>query len=67
MVARESYVTSFANNKACHYWGLAATSSTIAHYIALIGERGTIKATSILPYLSTINGIFRDHGAEHVA
>jgi hypothetical protein len=39
----------------------------MARYIAWIGERSTIKTTSLQPYLSTMNGFFRDHGAEAVA
>jgi hypothetical protein len=39
----------------------------MAHYIAWIGDRGTIEATSLQPYLSTVNGFFKDHGAEYVA
>jgi hypothetical protein len=46
---------------------LAATSAPMARYIAWIGERGTIKATSLQPYLSTLNGFYKDHGAEPVA
>jgi hypothetical protein len=30
---------------------LAATAATMARYIAWIGKRGTIKATSLHPYL----------------
>jgi hypothetical protein len=39
----------------------------MARYIAWIGERGTIKATSLQPYLSTVKGFFKDHGAESFA
>jgi hypothetical protein len=46
---------------------LAATAATMARYIAWIGERGTIKATSMQPYLSLVNGFFKDHGAKPVA
>jgi hypothetical protein len=46
---------------------LATTAATMARYIAWIGERGTIKATSLQPYLSTMNGFFKDHGAVLVA
>jgi hypothetical protein len=45
---------------------LAATAATIARYIAWIGERGTRNATSLQPYLSLVNGFFRDHGVEPV-
>jgi hypothetical protein len=46
---------------------LAATAATMARYIAWIGERGTIKGTSLHPYLFAVNGFFKDHGAEQVA
>jgi hypothetical protein len=46
---------------------LVATTATMARYIAWIGERGTIKATSMQPYLSPVSGFFKDHGAEPVA
>jgi hypothetical protein len=39
----------------------------MARYIAWIGEGGTIKATRMQPYLSAVNGFFKDHGAEPVA
>jgi hypothetical protein len=39
----------------------------MARYIAWIGERGTIKATSMQPYLSAVKGFFKDHGADPVA
>jgi hypothetical protein len=39
----------------------------MARYIAWIGERGTIKATSLQPHLFAMNGFFKDHGAETVA
>jgi hypothetical protein len=51
----------------CMGQDLAATAATVARYIAWIGERGIIKATSLQPYLSTLNGFFRDHGHEPVA
>jgi hypothetical protein len=43
---------------------LAVTAATMARYIARIGERCTIKATSLQPYLSAVSGFFKDHGAE---
>jgi hypothetical protein len=46
---------------------LAATAATMARYIAWIGERGTIKATSLQPYLSATNAFLQDHGADPVA
>jgi hypothetical protein len=39
----------------------------MARYIAWIGERGTIKVTSLQLYLLAVNGFFKDHGAEQVA
>jgi hypothetical protein len=38
----------------------------MARYIAWIGERGTIKASSLQPYLLPVNGFFKDHGAEPI-
>eukprot|EP00873_Tetraselmis_striata_P004168 jgi/Tetstr1/424432/TSEL_001453.t1 len=43
------------------------TAATVARYIAWQGLRGTVKAASLQPYLSAINGFYRDHGAEPVA
>jgi hypothetical protein len=43
----------------CEKQGLpppAAAAATMARYIAWIRERDTIKATSMQPYLSTVNG-----------
>jgi hypothetical protein len=45
---------------------IAATAATMARYVAWIGESGTIKATSLQPYLSVVNGFLRDHGPEPV-
>eukprot|EP00873_Tetraselmis_striata_P000837 jgi/Tetstr1/421101/TSEL_012145.t1 len=46
-------------------WG--PTTATVARYIAWQGLRGTVKAASLQPHLSAINGFYRDHGAEPVA
>jgi hypothetical protein len=46
---------------------LAATAATMAPYIAWIRERGTIKVTSLQPYLSTMSSFFKVYGAEPVA
>jgi hypothetical protein len=46
---------------------LAAIAATMARYIAWIVERGTIQATSMQPYLSSVNMFFKDHGAEPFA
>jgi site-specific recombinase XerD len=37
---------------------LAAKTATMARYIAWIGQRGTIKATSLQACLSAVNGFF---------
>eukprot|EP00873_Tetraselmis_striata_P013662 jgi/Tetstr1/433926/TSEL_023103.t1 len=46
---------------------LGGTAATVARYIAWQSLRGTVKAASLQPYLSAINGFYRDHGAEPVA
>jgi site-specific recombinase XerD len=46
---------------------LAVTAAAMARYIAWIRERGTIKATSLQPYLSAMSGFFKVYGAEPVA
>eukprot|EP00873_Tetraselmis_striata_P012256 jgi/Tetstr1/432520/TSEL_021893.t1 len=46
---------------------LGGTAATVARYIAWQGLRGTVKTASLQPYLSAINGFYRDHGAEPVA
>jgi hypothetical protein len=46
---------------------LAATAATMPGYIAWIGKRGTIKATSLQPCLSAVDGFFKDHGTKPVA
>jgi hypothetical protein len=56
--------------KLCEEQGLpplAATAAIMARYIDWIGERGTIKATGMQPYLSAMNGFYKVHGAEPVA
>eukprot|EP00873_Tetraselmis_striata_P045582 jgi/Tetstr1/465846/TSEL_010466.t1 len=45
---------------------LGGTAATVARYIAWQGLRETVKAASLQPYLSAINGFYRDHGAEPV-
>jgi hypothetical protein len=39
----------------------------MASYVAWLGQLGTIKAARLQPYLSAINGFFKDHGFEAVA
>ena len=39
----------------------------IARYIAWLGERGTVAATSMQPYLSAINKFLQDHARPPVA
>eukprot|EP00873_Tetraselmis_striata_P026062 jgi/Tetstr1/446326/TSEL_033869.t1 len=46
---------------------LGATAATVARYIAWQGLRGNVTAASLQPYLSAINGFYRDHSAEPVA
>jgi hypothetical protein len=46
---------------------LAATPAHMARYVAWLGQLGTIKASSIHPYLSAVNGFFKDHGREAIA
>jgi len=46
---------------------LAATPAHMARYVAWLGQLGTIKASSLQPYLSAVNGFFKDHGLEAVA
>eukprot|EP00873_Tetraselmis_striata_P006616 jgi/Tetstr1/426880/TSEL_017093.t1 len=46
---------------------LGGTAATVARYIAWQGLRGTVMAACLQPYLSAINGFYRDHGAEPVA
>jgi hypothetical protein len=46
---------------------LVATPAHMARYVAWLGQLGTIKASSLQPYLSAVNGFFKDHGLEAVA
>jgi hypothetical protein len=46
---------------------LAATPAHMARHVAWLGQLGTAKASSLQPYLSTVNGIFKDHGLEAIA
>ena len=46
---------------------LDVSSVDIARYIALLGERGTVPATSMQPYLSAINKFLQDHARPPVA
>jgi hypothetical protein len=46
---------------------LEATPAHIARYVAWLGPLGTIKASSIQPYLCAVNGFFKDRGLEAVA
>jgi hypothetical protein len=39
----------------------------MARYITWLGQLGTIKASSSQPYMSSVNGIFKDHGVEAIA
>jgi hypothetical protein len=46
---------------------LDATPAHMARYVAWLGQLGTIKASSLQPYMSAVNGFFKDHGLEAVA
>ena len=46
---------------------LDATTTSIVRYLAWLGDRGTVKYSSLQPYLSAINKYFADHGKEPVA
>jgi hypothetical protein len=46
---------------------LATTPVDIARYIAWLGLRGTVSATSLTPYLSAINRFLQDHALPPVA
>jgi hypothetical protein len=37
----------------------------MARYVAWLGQLGTIKATSLQPYLSAVNGFLKDHGLKY--
>jgi hypothetical protein len=39
----------------------------MAWYVEWLGQLGTIKASSLQPYTSVVNGFFKDHGIEAVA
>eukprot|EP00873_Tetraselmis_striata_P014674 jgi/Tetstr1/434938/TSEL_023934.t1 len=46
---------------------LAADPGTMARYVTCLGNLGTIKASSLHPYLSAVNNFFKDHGREPMA
>eukprot|EP00873_Tetraselmis_striata_P036117 jgi/Tetstr1/456381/TSEL_043115.t1 len=46
---------------------LAADPGTMARYVTWLGNMGTIKASSLQPYLSAVNNFFKDHGREPMA
>jgi hypothetical protein len=46
---------------------LAATPAHMARYVAWLGQLCTIMASSLQPYVSAVNGFFKDHGLEAVA
>jgi hypothetical protein len=39
----------------------------MTRYVAWLGQLGTIKASSLQRYLSTVNGFFKDHALEATA
>ena len=45
---------------------MPASEATILLYVASLGERGTVKASSLQPYLSAINRVHRDVGGGEV-
>jgi hypothetical protein len=40
---------------------LAASLAHMATYVTRLGQLGTIKASSLQPYMSSVNGVFKDH------
>jgi hypothetical protein len=46
---------------------LEVTQIDIARYIAWLGQRGSVSATSLTPYLSAINRFLQDHARQPVA
>jgi hypothetical protein len=46
---------------------LFATPPHMARYVAWLGQLRTIKASSLQPYQSAVNGFFKGHGFETVA
>jgi site-specific recombinase XerD len=46
---------------------LATTPAHMARYVAWLGHLGTIRASSLQPHLSVINGFFKDCGLEVIA
>jgi hypothetical protein len=46
---------------------LQVTPVDIARYIAWLGQRGTVVASSLTPYLSTMNNFLQDHALPPVA
>jgi hypothetical protein len=46
---------------------LAATPAHMARCVAWLGQLSTIKASSLQPYTSALNGFFEDHGLEAIA
>ena len=46
---------------------LAASPATMARYVRWLGNLGTIKESSLQPYLSAVNSFFEDHGCEPCA
>eukprot|EP00873_Tetraselmis_striata_P046306 jgi/Tetstr1/466570/TSEL_011072.t1 len=46
---------------------MAADPGTMARYVTWLGNMGTIKASSLQPYRSAVNDLFKDHGREPMA
>eukprot|EP00873_Tetraselmis_striata_P002459 jgi/Tetstr1/422723/TSEL_013520.t1 len=45
----------------------AADPGTMARYVTWLGNLGTIKASSLQPYMSAVNNFLKDHGREPMA
>eukprot|EP00873_Tetraselmis_striata_P019581 jgi/Tetstr1/439845/TSEL_028256.t1 len=45
----------------------AADPGIMARYVTWLGNLGTIKTSSLQPYLSAVNNFFKDHGREPMA
>eukprot|EP00873_Tetraselmis_striata_P019942 jgi/Tetstr1/440206/TSEL_028558.t1 len=46
---------------------MAADPGTMARYVTWLGNLGTIKASSLQPYVSAVSNFFKDHGREPMA
>jgi hypothetical protein len=46
---------------------LAGNLATMERFVTWLGNLGTIKASSLHPYVSSVNNFNKDHGREPVA